>query len=106
MECNSDLDSNSESDYNPDNESATEFDEEEVDQLCNLEPEPSAPTNTKNQLKAQINSACLAQLHATGQSKHTVKMKNKPVSEGFKLWVLYCYSYTWDFLFYSCISDK
>jgi hypothetical protein len=64
MECNSDSDSNSESDYHPDNESATEFDEEEVDQPCNLEPELSAPTDTKDQLKAQINSARLAQLHA------------------------------------------
>jgi hypothetical protein len=42
MEFNSDSDSNSESDYDPDHESATEFDEE-VDQLHGLEPERSAP---------------------------------------------------------------
>jgi hypothetical protein len=42
----------------------------------------------------------------TGRSRHTLKMKNKPISEGFKLWALYCYSYTWDFLFYSRTSSK
>jgi hypothetical protein len=69
MECNSDLDSNSESDYDPDYESATEFNEEEVDQPCNLEPEPSVPTDTneykcnwtsEDQLKARINRVCLS----------------------------------------------
>jgi hypothetical protein len=29
----------------------------------------------------------------TGRSRHTLKMKNKPISEGFKLWALYDYSY-------------
>ena len=73
MECNSDSDSNSESDYDPDHESATEFDDDEVDQPCNLEPEPSVPTHTneyechwtpEDQLKAQINATRLRQLHA------------------------------------------
>ena len=53
--------------------SATKFDEEEVDQPCNLEPEPSVPTYTdeykcywtlEDQLKAQINATRLRQLHA------------------------------------------
>ena len=42
----------------------------------------------------------------TGRSKHTLKMKNKPISEGFKLWALCNRSYTWDFLFYSRTSGK
>ena len=40
----------------------------------------------------------------TGRSKHTLKMKNKPVLEGFKLWALCNRGYTWDFLFYSRVS--
>jgi hypothetical protein len=36
-----------------------------------------------------------------GRSKHTLKMKNKPISEGFKIWALCDHGYLWDFLFYS-----
>ena len=36
-----------------------------------------------------------------GRSKHTLKMKNKPVNEGFKIWALCDRGYLWDFLFYS-----
>ena len=42
----------------------------------------------------------------TGRSQHTLKMKNKPVSEGFKIWALCDYGYIWDFLWYSRISSK
>jgi len=42
----------------------------------------------------------------TGRSQHTLKMKNKPVSEGFKIWALCDHGYTWDFLWYSRISSK
>jgi hypothetical protein len=41
-----------------------------------------------------------------GRSKHTLKMKNKPVSEGFKVWALCDHGYLWDFLFYSRTSGK
>jgi hypothetical protein len=41
-----------------------------------------------------------------GRSKHTLKMKNKPVKEGFKIWALCDYRYLWDFLFYSCTSGE
>ena len=66
MECHSDSDSNSESEYDPEYESTIEFDEEEVDQLEDLEPELSVPTHhdeyechwtPEDQLKAQIKSA-------------------------------------------------
>jgi hypothetical protein len=30
----------------------------------------------------------------TGRSQHILKIKNKPISEGFKIWALYNYSYT------------
>jgi hypothetical protein len=36
----------------------------------------------------------------TGRSKHTIKMKNKPISEGIKIWALCDHGYLWDFLFY------
>jgi hypothetical protein len=36
-----------------------------------------------------------------GRSKHTLKMKNKPINEGFKIWALCDRGYLWDFLFYS-----
>jgi hypothetical protein len=42
----------------------------------------------------------------TGRSRHTLKMKNKPISEGFKIWALCCYGYIWAFLFYSRTSSK
>jgi hypothetical protein len=42
----------------------------------------------------------------SGRSKHTLKMKNKPVKEGFKIWALCDHGYLWDFLFYSRTSGK
>jgi Transposase IS4 len=41
-----------------------------------------------------------------GRSKHTLKMKNKPVKEGFKIWALCDHGYLWDFLFYSRTCGK
>ena len=40
------------------------------------------------------------------RSRHTLKMKNKPVSEGFKIWALCNHGYLQDFLFYSRTSGK
>jgi hypothetical protein len=40
------------------------------------------------------------------RSRHTLKMKNKPISKGFKVWALCDHGYLWDFLFYSHISSK
>jgi hypothetical protein len=37
-----------------------------------------------------------------GNSDHTVKIKNKPISEGYKVWVLGDHGYVWSFLWYSC----
>jgi hypothetical protein len=42
----------------------------------------------------------------SGRSKHTLKMKNKPIKEGFKIWALCDRGYLWDFLFYSRTSGK
>lgn len=42
----------------------------------------------------------------SGRSKHTLKMKNKPISEGFKIWALCDHGYLWDFLFHSRTSGK
>jgi hypothetical protein len=39
-----------------------------------------------------------------GNSDHTVKMKNKPISEGYKVWVLGDHGYVWYFLWYSCVT--
>jgi hypothetical protein len=33
-----------------------------------------------------------------GKSDHTVKMKNKPISEGYKVWILGDHGYVWYFL--------
>jgi Transposase IS4 len=41
-----------------------------------------------------------------GRSKHMLKMKNKPIKEGFKIWALCNHGYLWDFLFYSCTCGK
>jgi hypothetical protein len=41
-----------------------------------------------------------------GRSKHTIKMPNKPIKEGFKIWALCDHGYLWDFLFYSRTSGK
>jgi hypothetical protein len=32
----------------------------------------------------------------SGRSKHTLKMKNKPILEGFKIWALCDHGYLWD----------
>src|SRR5258706_903004 len=42
----------------------------------------------------------------SGRSRHTLKMKNKPISEGFKIWALCDHGYLWDFLLYSRTSGK
>ena len=39
-----------------------------------------------------------------GNSSHTVKMKNKPISEGYKVWVRGDQGYVWYFLWYSCVT--
>ena len=39
-----------------------------------------------------------------GRSEHTVKMKNKPISEGYKVWVLADHGFIWSFLWYSCTT--
>jgi hypothetical protein len=36
-----------------------------------------------------------------GNSEHTVKMKNKPIKEDFKVWVLGDKGYVWYWLWYS-----
>ena len=42
----------------------------------------------------------------TGRSLHTVRMPNKPVGEGYKIFALYDHGYTWDFLFTSRSEGK
>jgi Transposase IS4 len=37
----------------------------------------------------------------TGWSAHTLKMLNKPVKEGYKMWALANHGYTWHFLWHS-----
>ena len=37
----------------------------------------------------------------SGRSKHTLKMKNKLIKEGFKVWALCDHGYLQDFVFYS-----
>ena len=39
-----------------------------------------------------------------GRSNHTVKMKNKPIPEGYKVWVLAEQGYIWSFLWYSAVT--
>src|SRR6266487_4395593 len=76
MEFYSDSDSNLESDYDSDQESTTGSDEDEVDEPNSLEPELSVHSHNKykcnwtpeDQLKAQINTACLRQLQADIQA--------------------------------------
>jgi hypothetical protein len=36
-----------------------------------------------------------------GRSLHKVKMKNKPISEGYKVWELADNGYVWDWLWHS-----
>jgi hypothetical protein len=42
----------------------------------------------------------------SGRSKHTLKIKNKPIKEGLKIWALCDHRYLWDFLFYSRTYSK
>ena len=37
----------------------------------------------------------------TGRSVHTIKMPNKPIKEGYKMWALADHGYTQDFMWYS-----
>lgn len=37
----------------------------------------------------------------TGRSAHTLKMLNKSIKEGYKMWALADYGYTWHFLWHS-----
>lgn len=39
-----------------------------------------------------------------GRSKHTIKMKNKPVKQGYKIWALCYQGYTYSFLYYSGVK--
>lgn len=36
-----------------------------------------------------------------GRSNHTVKLKNKPITDGYKLWCIGDHGYIWSWLFYS-----
>jgi hypothetical protein len=36
-----------------------------------------------------------------GRSKHTTKLKNKPINEGYKIWIFAEYGYVWSWLWYS-----
>ena len=40
----------------------------------------------------------------TGRSAHTVKMLNKPVSKGYKMWALADHGYVWHFLWHSYVE--
>ena len=39
-----------------------------------------------------------------GRSKHTVKLKNKPINTGYKLWCIGDHGYIWSWLFHSRIN--
>lgn len=39
-----------------------------------------------------------------GRSKHTVKIKNKPIKQGYKVWALSYKGYTYSFLYYSGVK--
>ena len=39
-----------------------------------------------------------------GRSNHTVKIKNKPISEGYKVWVLADQGYICDYMWYSRVT--
>ena len=41
----------------------------------------------------------------TGRSKHTIKLKNKPIHTGYKLWCIGDHDYIWNWLFHSRIED-
>ena len=40
----------------------------------------------------------------TGRLAHTVKMPNKPVSKGYKMWALADHGYVWHFLWHSYVE--
>jgi len=40
----------------------------------------------------------------TSRSAHTVKMSNKPISEGYKTWAIADHGYVWHFFFHSGID--
>jgi type III secretory pathway component EscR len=39
-----------------------------------------------------------------GRSKHTIKLKGKPIDTGYKIWCLGDYGYIWSWLFHSRIE--
>jgi len=39
-----------------------------------------------------------------GRSKHTVKLKNKPINNGYKLWCIGDHGYIWSWLFHSRVD--
>jgi Transposase IS4 len=40
-----------------------------------------------------------------GRSKDTIKLKNKPINIGYKLWCISDHGYIWSWLFYSKVDD-
>jgi hypothetical protein len=40
----------------------------------------------------------------TGRSAHTVKISNKPKSEGFKIWAVADHGYVWHFILHSGVE--
>ena len=42
-----------------------------------------------------------AMIPFTGRLKHTVKLKNKPINKGYKLWAIGDHGYIWSWLFHS-----
>jgi hypothetical protein len=40
----------------------------------------------------------------TGRSAHTVKISNKPKSEGFKIWAVAGHGYVWHFILHSGVE--
>src|SRR5262249_24828471 len=62
-----------------------------------------------SQTTYQVGSNCSideAMVRFTGRSKHTYKMPNKPISEGYKIWVLANGGYIWDFRFHSRTANN
>ena len=45
-----------------------------------------------------------AMIAYSGRTKHTIKIKNKPISEGYKVWVLAEAGYVWTWLWHSKIE--
>jgi Transposase IS4 len=40
-----------------------------------------------------------------GQSRHIIKIKNKPINTGYKLWCINDHGYIWSWLFHSRVDD-